>query len=51
MAIGTPKQTSQINFNSVSIGDSVIEPSVNAINFGVQFDAHLNIEEHTTKCL
>ena len=48
MIIGTPKQTSKLNLNSVSIGDSVIEPSVSARNLGVQFDAYLNTREHIT---
>ena len=48
MIIGTPKQTSKINLNSVSIGDSVIEPSVSARNLGVQFDSNLNMREHIT---
>ena len=48
MIIGTPKQTSTIKLNSVSIGDSVIEPSVSARNLGVQSDANLNMREHIT---
>ena len=48
MIIGTPKQTSKLNLNGITVGNSVIKPSVNARNLGVQLDTHLNMEYHIT---
>ena len=38
MIIGTPKQTSKLNLNGITVGNSVIKPSVNTTNLGVQLD-------------
>ena len=46
LLIGTSKQVSKLNFEGVSVGDSVIKPSSNARNLGVIFDKHLNMEAH-----
>ena len=48
MVIGTPKQTSKLNLNGITVGNSLINPSANARNLGVQFDLHLNMEDHIT---
>ena len=48
MIIGTPKQTSKLNLNGITVGNSVIKPSVNTRNLGVQLDTHLNMEYHIT---
>ena len=48
MIIGTPKQTSKLNLNGITVGNSVIKPSVNTRNLGAQLDTHLNMEYHIT---
>ena len=48
LIIGTFKQISKLKFEGVSVGDSVIEPSISARNLGVYFDTHLNMETHIT---
>ena len=41
MIIGTPKQTSKLNVNGITVGNPVLKPSVIARNLGVPLDTDI----------
>lgn len=44
--IGSRGQLSKININSITVGDSIIEPVKNARKLGSWFDEHMAMDIH-----
>ena len=46
LIIGSRAQLSKININSITVGDSLIEPVKNARNLGSWFEEHMAMDIH-----
>ena len=46
LIIGSRGQSSKIHINSITVGDSIIEPVKNARDLGSWFDEHMAIDIH-----
>ena len=48
LVIASPRLQSKLTVNSITIGESIIQPSTKARNLGVIFDYHMDMEVHVT---